>query len=35
MSQTHTPLGLQAARRLTLDTEPYLCYDDCFDNVDG
>jgi hypothetical protein len=35
MSQTHPPLSPQAARRLTLDTEPYLSCDDCFDLVDG
>jgi hypothetical protein len=34
MSQAHTPLTPQAARRLTLDTEPYLSCDDCFDLVD-
>ena len=34
MSQAHTPLSPQAARRLTLDTEPFLSCDDCFDLVD-
>ena len=34
MSQAHTPLSPQAAQRLTLDTEPYLSCDDCFDLVD-
>ena len=34
MSQAHTPLSPQAARRLTLDTAPYLSCDDCFDLVD-
>jgi len=34
MSQAHMPLSPQAARRLTLDTEPYLSCDDCFDLVD-
>jgi len=35
MSQAHPPLSAQATRRLTLDTEPYLSCDDCFDQVDG
>jgi hypothetical protein len=35
MSQAHTPLSAQEARRLTLDTEPYLSCDDCFTHVDG
>ena len=35
MSKTTPPLSLQAARSLTLDTEPYLSCDDCFDQVDG
>jgi hypothetical protein len=30
-----SPLSEIAARRLTLDTEPYLSCDDCFDQVDG
>ncbi len=34
MSPPHTPLSPQVARRLTLDTEPYLSCDDCFDLVD-
>ena len=34
MSQAHTPLSAQQARRLTLDTEPYLSCDDCFELVD-
>jgi hypothetical protein len=34
MSQAHTPLTPQTARRLTLDTEPFLSCDDCFDLVD-
>ena len=34
MSQAHTPLSAQTARRLTLDTEPFLSCDDCFDLVD-
>jgi hypothetical protein len=34
MSQTHIPLSPQAARRLTVDTEPYLSCDDCFELVD-
>jgi hypothetical protein len=34
MSQTHSPLSPQAARRLTLDTHPYLSCDDCFELVD-
>ena len=34
MSQAHLPLSPQAARRLTLDTEPYLSCDDCFALVD-
>ena len=35
MSQARTPLSPQTARRLTLDTEPYLSCDDCFDFVDS
>lgn len=35
MSQAHPPLSAQATRRLTLDTEPYLSCDDCFDQVDS
>jgi hypothetical protein len=35
MSQAHTPLSPQAAQRLTLDTEPFLSCDDCFDLVDS
>jgi hypothetical protein len=35
MTHANTPLSPQAARRLTLDTEPYLSCDDCFDLVDG
>ena len=31
----HPALSLQAARRLTLDTEPFLSCDDCFDLVDS
>jgi hypothetical protein len=34
MSQSHLPLSAAAARRLTLDTEPFLSCDDCFDLVD-
>jgi len=34
MNQAHTPLSAQTARRLTLDTEPFLSCDDCFDLVD-
>ena len=34
MSQAHRPLSPQAARRLTLDTEPYLSCDDCFEEMD-
>ena len=34
MSQAHLPLSHQAARALTLDTEPYLSCDECFDLVD-
>jgi len=34
MTQANIPLSLQAARSLTLDTEPYLSGDDCFDLVD-
>ena len=34
MSQANTPLSMQAARSLTLDTDPYLSCDDCFDLVD-
>jgi alkylation response protein AidB-like acyl-CoA dehydrogenase len=35
MTQANTPLTPQATRRLTLDTEPYLSCDDCFDQVDS
>jgi hypothetical protein len=35
MTHAHAPLSAQASRRLTLDTEPYLSCDDCFDLVDG
>ena len=35
MSQARTPLSPQTARRLTLDTDPYLSCDDCFDLVDS
>ena len=35
MSQAHMSLSDQQARRLTLDTEPYLSCDECFDLVDG
>jgi hypothetical protein len=35
MTKANTPLSPQAARRLTLDTEPYLSCDDCFNLVDG
>ena len=34
MTQANTPLTMQAARSLTLNTEPYLSCDDCFDMVD-
>ena len=34
MSHAPRPLGLQAVQRLTLDTEPFLSCDDCFDLVD-
>ena len=34
MSPPHPPLSPQVARLLTLDTEPYLSCDDCFDLVD-
>ena len=34
MTQANMSLTPQAARRLTLDTEPYLSCDDCFDLVD-
>ena len=34
MSQAHMPLSRQVALRLTLDTEPFLSCDDCFDLVD-
>ncbi len=34
MTQANTPLSLQAALSLTLDTEPFLSCDDCFDLVD-
>ncbi len=35
MTQAHKTLSPQAARRLTLDTEPYLSCDECFDLVDS
>jgi hypothetical protein len=35
MTQANIPLSMQAARSLTLDTEPYLSCDDCFDLVDA
>lgn len=35
MSPAHPALRAQVVRRLTLDTEPYLSCDDCFDMVDG
>jgi hypothetical protein len=35
MSQAHTPLSPQTTQRLTLDTEPFLSCDDCFDLVDS
>ena len=35
MSQANTPLTAQATLRLTLDTEPYLSCDECFNQVDG
>jgi len=35
MSHAHMSLSDQQARSLTLDTEPYLSCDDCFDLVDG
>lgn len=34
MSQAHTPLSARQARGLTLNTEPYLSCDDCFELVD-
>jgi hypothetical protein len=34
MTHTHTPLSAHVARRLTLNTEPFLSCDDCFDLVD-
>ena len=34
MTHTHTPLSAHIARRLTLNTEPFLSCDDCFDLVD-
>jgi hypothetical protein len=34
MTHSNTPLNMQAARSLTLDTEPYLSCDECFDLVD-
>ena len=35
MSPAHPALRAQVVQRLTLDTEPYLSCDDCFDMVDG
>jgi hypothetical protein len=35
MSTSRSPLSEQAARSLTLDTQPYLSCDDCFEMVDG
>jgi len=35
MSPTHLHLSPQAVRGLTLDTEPYLSCDDCFDLADA
>jgi len=35
MIQAHKPLSEHAAQRLTLDTEPYLSCDECFDLVDS
>ena len=34
MSPAHAALSAQVVRRLTLDTEPYLSCDDCFDMGD-
>ena len=34
MSPAHPALSAQVVRRLTLDTEPFLSCDDCFDMVD-
>lgn len=34
MSPDQRPLSERAVRRLTLDTEPFLSCDDCFDMVD-
>jgi hypothetical protein len=34
MTHSNTPLSMQAARSLTLNTEPYLSCNDCFDLVD-
>lgn len=34
MSRPNVPLSNQAARRLTLDTEPFLSCDDCFHLLD-
>ncbi len=34
MTQAHLSLSAQAAHRLTLNTEPYLSCDDCFELVD-
>ena len=34
MTQANAPLSPQTARLLTLDTEPFLSCDDCFDLVD-
>jgi len=35
MSPAHPALSAYVVRRLTLDTDPYLSCDDCFDMVDG
>ena len=34
MTRTHTPLNAHVARRLTMNTEPFLSCDDCFHLVD-
>ena len=34
MTHSNTPLSMQTALSLTLDTHPYLSCDDCFDLVD-